>query len=75
MLKIVTVTLPAAWASALINNDWSGLNFYDPDEAQRARDWLRESGLDVISCSDQSVMAQFDGVLTECLEYQCVKRK
>jgi len=72
---IINVTLPAYWASALINGDWSGLEFYDQDEAIRAKAWQLESGLHVLSCSETSFMARFEGVLTECLEYQCTPAK
>jgi hypothetical protein len=72
---IINVTLPACWALALINGDWSGLEFYDPDEALRAKAWQLESGLHVLSCGEQAFMARFEGVLTECLEYQCAPAK
>jgi hypothetical protein len=72
---ITNVTLPACWASGLINNDWSGLEFYYPEEAQRAKAWLRESELSVLSCGDESFIASYEGVLTECLEYQCTTRR
>lgn len=68
---IINVTLPACWASALINGDWSGLEFYDQDEALRAKAWQLESGLRVLSCGEQPFVARYEGLLTECLEYQC----
>jgi hypothetical protein len=71
-MNIVSITLPAALASALVNNDWTGLEHYHPDEAARARDWLRQSGMSVLSCGDESFIAKHEGVLTECLEYQCI---
>lgn len=74
-MKIVTVTLPASWASAMVNEDWSGLEYDYPEEAQRAKDWLRESGLSVLSCGDHTFVERIDGILTECMEYQCVERK
>jgi hypothetical protein len=73
-MEIVTVTLPAAWASALVNEDWSGLEYYHPDEALRAKAWQMESGLDVLSCGDQTFIARYDGLQTECLEYQCTPK-
>ena len=74
-MVIVNVTLPAAWASALVNNDWSGLEFYYPDEAAKAKAWQMESGLSVLSCGEESFIARFDGLLTECLEYYCTPRR
>jgi len=71
---IVTVILPALWSSALVNNDWSGLKHYYPDEASKAKFWQIESGLDVLSCSEDSFSAEYAGMLTECLEYQCVPK-
>lgn len=49
-MEIVTVVLPASWASALVNNDWSGLEYDDPDGAAKAKAWQMESGLSVLSC-------------------------
>lgn len=37
-----TVTLPAYWASALINGDYSGLKDSDPEEAKRCRAKVKE---------------------------------
>lgn len=73
-MEIVTVTLPAHWASALINDDWSGLEYAAPDEAAKAKAWQMESGLSVLSCGEQQFVARFDGVLTECLEYHCTPK-
>lgn len=63
-----TVTLPAYWASALINNDMSGLS---NTEYQLLDRWLTanpEYG-DCLSCSDESFTQRYDGLLTDCLEY------
>jgi len=44
-MQLFTYTLPAAWASALINNDNSGLTLDDPEEAERCAAWqARENG-------------------------------
>lgn len=74
MLKIVKVFLPAAWASALINDDWSGIEYYDPDEAAKAREWLATSGLSVLSCGEETFAEVYDGLITECLDYYCTPR-
>jgi len=70
-MEIVTVVLPASWASALVNNDWSGLEHDDPDGAAMAKAWQMESGLSVLSCGGEPFVHKFEGLLTECLEYQC----
>ena len=47
------IDAPAAWACALINNDWSSLA---PDEAQRCRDFSKqfaELGWNIIDVSDE----------------------
>lgn len=72
MMKTMTVTLPALWASALVENEWSGLNFHAPDEAERVKTWLHNNpDLRVISCSDEQFVGQYEGITTECLEYTC----
>lgn len=71
-MKVVTVVLPAAWASALVNGDWSGLEYTDPDQALEAKAWQMTSGLSVLSCSDEPFTASYAGRLTLCLDYQCV---
>jgi hypothetical protein len=38
---VVTFDLPSRWASALINDDWSGL---EEEEAQEVIDWLAANG-------------------------------
>lgn len=70
-MEIVTVVLPASWASALVNNDWSGLEYDDPDGAAKAKAWQMESGLFVLSCSDEAFVTWYDDCLTSCLEYYC----
>jgi len=66
--------LPASWASALINNDFSGVDYYNPEEAKEIREWVKNSGLSVLSCSDEAQIVRLNGVLTECLEYYCVEK-
>lgn len=70
-MEIVTVVLPASWASALVNNDWSGLEYDDPDGAAKAKAWQADSGLSVLSCGEEEFVARYDGLLTMCLEYHC----
>ena len=67
--KVLTVTLPEHWASALINMDYSGL---DEDEEREVKQWMEdnlERGEDVVSCSEHPFITSFNGLLTNCLEY------
>jgi hypothetical protein len=70
MTKIYTetVTLPACWASALINGDYSCL---DDDEERVVNDWsAAHPHYDgCFDCSDYPELAQYDGLLTDCLTY------
>ena len=50
--EIITLTLPAIWASYLINNDASALQ---PEEVKRIDDFLKICKLPTpVSCSDES---------------------
>lgn len=65
---IETYTLPAYWASALINNDWSGLKEQEQNDLHY---WLADNGCpDFVSCSEESFINRFNGLITDCLEYQ-----
>lgn len=51
------ITLPAYWASALVNNDYSGLDNQNPDEGQRCRKVvadLAKDGWSIVSDVDGS---------------------
>ena len=50
-----TITLPAYWASAIINGDYSSLE--DPAEAQRCRDvvsFWAQAGWDIVDCEEEA---------------------
>lgn len=48
----LTYELPAYWASALINGDYSGL---DSAETKQLNEWLESEGYPrFVSCSDES---------------------
>lgn len=67
-MDLETVTLPAYWASALVNNDWSGLTAADATEL---RAWLHanpDCG-PMLACSDVPFVGAFSGLITDCLEY------
>lgn len=37
LLEVTVATAPAAWASALVNGDWSGMS---DDDTRACRDWI-----------------------------------
>ncbi len=68
-MKTKNYTLPAAWASALVNGDTSGL---DPDEKAELAAWLEtERPGECLTCSEISFPACFGEppLLRGCLEY------
>ena len=76
-MKIETHTMPAHWAGALINNDWSGL---DGRKSQDLKEYLRDNPecFNPVSCSENPTIERFTfspGVtlLTECLEYSFLR--
>lgn len=71
---LITEVLPASWAPALVNGDWSGLEYDDPDGAARAKAWQIEEGLYVLDALDEPTIEQFDGLTTDCLVYVCTRR-
>ena len=70
MSRFSNEALPAAWASALINDDWSGLEFDDPAEAERCREWLKSSGMRAIDVSE-SYVDQYMGITTQVADFTC----
>lgn len=59
--------MPAHWASALINNDYSGLEF---NESHVINFYLEDNGLvNCIAVSEESFPKMFEGLLTECATY------
>jgi len=61
-------TLPAHWASALINDDWTGL---EDQESSDLAAWIKETPYygPCAGVSDDTVIERFNGLLTDCLEY------
>lgn len=56
-MKTETMKLPAYWASALINNDYSGLQDQDASEADRCRAKvakLCEAGYEIVDCAEEA---------------------
>lgn len=68
--KLITevASLPAHWASALINGDTSGLE--DDDEAELDA-WVAAHPYygECLGCSEYPDLTQYEGLLTDCLDY------
>lgn len=67
-IKVETVKLPAYWASALVNNDFSGL---DDEEVKNVNEWIAahpEYG-SCHSASDAVVTEKFNGLTCDVLEF------
>lgn len=77
MKTVETYTMPAHWASALINNDKSGLSEADLNEFEAFIDMHRELQ-NPISCSEEPTLERFTfypgkTLLTECLVYSFLR--
>ena len=58
--KLISVTAPSHWASAIVNGDYSGLS---PDDVRDLNTWLANSALsfcDCVSCDDAGFMWRHD---------------
>ena len=60
---------PSRWASALVNNDSSGLTDQDKQELRNFLERENLSAGSCVSCSEHSFIGKFNGLLTELLEY------
>lgn len=68
-MKTETIIMPALWASAIINYDYSGLC---EDDVKELNNYLLNNSLsfkDCLMCSEDSYMVNFNGLATMCLEY------
>ena len=67
-LLIQIEQLPANWASALLNNEYSGLNEAD---SQEVINWRLENPQlsNCKDCSEIAVFSQFDGLRCDCLDF------
>ena len=75
-MDTIDFTLPAHWASALINGDFSGLDDDDDDDDDAAvRYWLDtepDIGGDALSCTDEPEFRAYydaDGLACDCLTF------
>lgn len=72
-IKQGTIDLPAYWASALINNDWTGID--DTDTGPELSAWLKANpSLCVEGCSDVSYIGRYRGGLCDMLTYSYTER-
>ena len=71
-METIEFTLPAHWASALINGDFSGLS---DEEDAAVRYWLDtepDIGGDALSCTDEPEFRRYydaDGLACDCLTF------
>ncbi|HEX6826547.1 MAG TPA: hypothetical protein VF077_09565 [Nitrospiraceae bacterium] len=65
-----TFDAPAHWASALINGDLTGLDYYGPECVAEFEAWQAENpGLNVVDCSSEPHIGRWNGLQTELLTY------
>lgn len=62
-----SIDLPAYWSSALINNDYSGID----DALLEVTAWQRDNpSTCIVLCSDISYIGHYDGLLCDMLTYE-----
>lgn len=70
-MSITRIVAPVAWASALVNDDWSGLSM---SEHMEVTDWCRSEGIQgktiVSMVSEDPFTDRFNGLITMCVEYE-----
>lgn len=65
--KFKQIELPIYWRSALINNDYSGL---DDDTLLEVHTWRRDNpNVNVLWGSDESYTGRYNGLIYEMLTY------
>jgi hypothetical protein len=65
-LKFDSFTAPAYWASALVNDDRTGLS---DDEESAMNEWLEANDIGyVVDCSHEGI-GRFDGMLCDVCTY------
>ena len=67
MIKVVTRTIPADWASAFVNDDWTGL---EDDDAVDAAEYLEDdaAGMICVGVEDgDEFLGQWDGYTRMCV--------
>ena len=72
-IKHGIIDLPAYWASALIDNDWSGIEGTHIEVELRA--WVNTNpSLSITGCSDVTYIGRYDGILCDILTYSYTER-
>jgi hypothetical protein len=72
-IKHGTVDLPAYWASALVNGDYSGMT--DSMMVLAIHSWLDANpSLVIDGCNDESYIGRYDGLLCDMLTYSYTER-
>ena len=70
MIKTITYTLPSYWASALINNDFSGLSQSDNDDCLL---WLVTNNTgNCLACDNQNTAGRYEGLICDVMDYTFV---
>lgn len=70
-MKTDTYSLPAHWATALINADTSGLS---DSEEQELNTWLEDVKPGYcVGCNEEPYFGRFGGMGCDLLEYQFIK--
>lgn len=65
-----TFDAPAHWASALVNGDLTGLDYYGPECVAEFEAWVRANpGRNVVDCSNEPHIGRWNGLQTELLTY------
>jgi len=67
-ITLEKITLPARWASALINGDYSGLNDIDARKCKAQERTLAFCGWSFYDCGDPYI-GQFSGLQQELADY------
>ena len=66
-MQVITYKLPAYWASALVNNDWSG---YDKAELEEIKNWLNINGHpNIVDMVGEPFVGRFNCLIYELAEY------
>ena len=70
-IKTDTFEGPALWASALINGDLSGLDYYGAECMAEFESWCKANPalLNVVDCSAETHIGRWNGLQTELLTY------
>jgi len=69
-LETRTFEAPALWASAFVNGDLTGLDYYGPDCVAEFEAWIAANpGRNVVDCSAEPHIGRWNGLQTELLTY------